>query len=84
MKWCRLPCGSHPIIPTDKIGDRIQEAIEEQNDIGWDNFLEGHILYKWSHAQHLYCNAFLSKKEFDSNTWTSKLILAIWSIFVNI
>eukprot|EP00957_Ditylum_brightwellii_P090342 6879938-Ditylum_brightwellii.AAC.1 len=58
-------------------------AVEEQADIGWDNFVKGHVSTKWCKAQHLYSKAFPMKKEFNGNTWMKNLIKAIWTIFVD-
>eukprot|EP00957_Ditylum_brightwellii_P131532 10032229-Ditylum_brightwellii.AAC.1 len=53
-------------------------------DLGWDNFMKGRISHHWCQAQAEYCRSFPRPKQFDSCTWSIKLIKAIWTIFVDV
>eukprot|EP00957_Ditylum_brightwellii_P205025 15341873-Ditylum_brightwellii.AAC.1 len=43
-----------PHLANDKIGEVTGCALEDQQAIGWDNFLKGRISHKWKAAQKLY------------------------------
>eukprot|EP00957_Ditylum_brightwellii_P130806 9978302-Ditylum_brightwellii.AAC.1 len=83
-QWCELICGDIPQIPTDTTGKTIWLTVEIQADIGWDNFIKGHAAKHWSWAQKSYKSALPMTKIFDSNQWTTKLVKALWTIFVDI
>eukprot|EP00957_Ditylum_brightwellii_P067504 5124939-Ditylum_brightwellii.AAC.1 len=46
--------------------------------------MKGRISHYWCQAQAEYCRFFPRPKQFDSRTWSIKLIKAIWTIFVDI
>eukprot|EP00957_Ditylum_brightwellii_P004073 309359-Ditylum_brightwellii.AAC.1 len=70
-----------PRIPDDEVGEIIRDTVEDQNIIGWDNFLKGCISIKWKHAQAMYKDTIPTQTRFDKELWASKVISAIWSIF---
>eukprot|EP00957_Ditylum_brightwellii_P139705 10647249-Ditylum_brightwellii.AAC.1 len=83
-QWCTLTCGTPPYLPTDFTGSIVRNAVETQGHLSWDNFIEGRIAFKWCWAQAQYCRDMPNHSGFNPTTWSTKLIKAIWSIFVNI
>eukprot|EP00957_Ditylum_brightwellii_P075722 5754805-Ditylum_brightwellii.AAC.1 len=39
-QWCKLPSIPVPLIPDDKVGDMIRDAMEAQNEIDSENFIK--------------------------------------------
>eukprot|EP00957_Ditylum_brightwellii_P205476 15344053-Ditylum_brightwellii.AAC.2 len=73
-----------PIIEDDDIGDVVQSAIEDQHQMGWNNFIKGQISIKWKAAQKMYTDslpASTKSKEFNKDLWSSRVVTEIWSIF---
>eukprot|EP00957_Ditylum_brightwellii_P035295 2676851-Ditylum_brightwellii.AAC.1 len=83
-QWCILPCGMPPCIPSDATSDILSDAVETQYNISWDNFMKEKIAKEWYQAQAQYCRNVPITSTFDSTTWSTKLIKAIWSISVNV
>eukprot|EP00957_Ditylum_brightwellii_P175990 13401176-Ditylum_brightwellii.AAC.1 len=50
-QWCRLPTPTPPCIPSDSTGDILQDAIDTQLDLGWQNFMKEWVAKQWSQAQ---------------------------------
>eukprot|EP00957_Ditylum_brightwellii_P090878 6920091-Ditylum_brightwellii.AAC.1 len=50
-QWCKLICGDIPQIPEDTTGGIICSAVELQVQIGWENFIKGHVAKQWCNAQ---------------------------------
>eukprot|EP00957_Ditylum_brightwellii_P049241 3736509-Ditylum_brightwellii.AAC.1 len=76
-----------PIIADNDIGEVVQNAVEDQHWIGWDNFMKGWISIKWKAAKKMYMGALpasAKSKEFNKNLWSSKVVTEIWSIFQQI
>eukprot|EP00957_Ditylum_brightwellii_P028479 2150610-Ditylum_brightwellii.AAC.1 len=46
--------------------------------------MKGRISHHWCKAQAAYCNSFPPPKRFNRQTWSIKLITAIWTIFVDV
>eukprot|EP00957_Ditylum_brightwellii_P000681 53670-Ditylum_brightwellii.AAC.1 len=46
--------------------------------------MKGRISHHWCKAQAAYCNSFPRLKRFNRQTWSIKLIKAIWAIFVDV
>eukprot|EP00957_Ditylum_brightwellii_P099668 7592172-Ditylum_brightwellii.AAC.1 len=42
-QWCKLPCGTSPRISTDATAVSLSAAVETQGDLGWHNFIKGHM-----------------------------------------
>ena len=59
----------------------VKEAIEEQRDIGWKNFLEGLVCNKITRVQQEYLNE--KKSYMNSHTWVKKVIKAGWELIEN-
>eukprot|EP00957_Ditylum_brightwellii_P128939 9836751-Ditylum_brightwellii.AAC.1 len=76
-QWCKLICGDIPQIPADNTGKILCSAIELQVQIGWGNFIEGHVAKQWSCAQKSYRDALPTNMTVDSTQWTTKLIKAV-------
>eukprot|EP00957_Ditylum_brightwellii_P122461 9338353-Ditylum_brightwellii.AAC.1 len=73
-----------PRIPWDATGVILSDAVETQGYLSWDNFMKEMIGKEWCQVQAQYCRDMPIKSTFDSTTWSTKLIKAIWSIFINI
>ena len=52
--------------------------IEEQNHIGWLNFLRGRLSFQWHHQQGRYSSQFSDAEHIDSRGWATSLIKTIW------
>eukprot|EP00957_Ditylum_brightwellii_P015053 1135748-Ditylum_brightwellii.AAC.1 len=52
-----MPLANVPQIPNDDMGEVIQDAVEDQQIIGWDNFMKEHISIKWKVAQGMFKTA---------------------------
>eukprot|EP00957_Ditylum_brightwellii_P064453 4891208-Ditylum_brightwellii.AAC.1 len=50
QQWCGHGI-TPPIVPADEIGALILSALEEQNNLGWDNFIKGRCSKLWGAAQ---------------------------------
>eukprot|EP00957_Ditylum_brightwellii_P093335 7107424-Ditylum_brightwellii.AAC.1 len=83
-QWCNLLCGMPPRIPGDTPSAILSDAVETQCYLSWDNFMKGRIAKELCQAQAQYCRDMSTKFTFDSTTWSTKMIKAIWSIFVDI
>ena len=60
-------------VPTiDWYPTELQDAIIEQRQIGWKNFLEGLISERWTQYMQQYLNDQHSK--YSANLWTARLI----------
>eukprot|EP00957_Ditylum_brightwellii_P122662 9354139-Ditylum_brightwellii.AAC.1 len=73
-----------PRIPSDPTGLKLCNTVESQHELGWNNFMKGRIAKKWCEAQALYCQSFPKPKIFDEQQWTTKLIKAILTIFIDV
>eukprot|EP00957_Ditylum_brightwellii_P044168 3351124-Ditylum_brightwellii.AAC.1 len=59
-----------PFIADDDIGDVVQSTVEDQHQIGWNNFIKRRISIKWKAAQKMYTDALSAStisKEFNKN-----------------
>eukprot|EP00957_Ditylum_brightwellii_P049369 3745230-Ditylum_brightwellii.AAC.1 len=50
-QWCKLTCGTPPCLPTDATAEILSAAVEIQRDLGWHNFIKGHMAKEWCLAQ---------------------------------
>eukprot|EP00957_Ditylum_brightwellii_P050645 3839380-Ditylum_brightwellii.AAC.1 len=83
-QWCNLPCGIPPRIPRDATSVILSDVVKTQGYLSWENFMKGRIAKEWYQAQAQYCRDMPIKSTFDSTTWSTMLIKAIWSIFIDI
>eukprot|EP00957_Ditylum_brightwellii_P204893 15341256-Ditylum_brightwellii.AAC.1 len=83
-QWCKLPCGMPPRVPTGATGALVSRADSTQDDLGWNNFIKGRIVKEWCQAQAQYCRDMPDRPAHNSITWSTKLIKAIWLIFVDV
>jgi hypothetical protein len=67
-----------PMLPiqTDSVG--LQNAIQHQDAIGWNNFFEGCITKDWEQAQDDYYKWCRSRK--SARRWTTTLIQKLWNV----
>ena len=79
-----MPILPAPRIPNDEVGDVIGDAVEDQQIIGWDNFMKGRMSICWKMAQELFKLALPNCNGYDREMWASKVITEIWSIFRHI
>eukprot|EP00957_Ditylum_brightwellii_P086466 6578911-Ditylum_brightwellii.AAC.1 len=77
-------CILAPRIPSDPTGSKLCSAMENQHELGWHNFMKGRIAKQWCATHALYCCSFPKPKESDECQWTTKLIKAIWTIFIDV
>eukprot|EP00957_Ditylum_brightwellii_P037507 2836406-Ditylum_brightwellii.AAC.1 len=69
-----------PIIADNDISDVVQNAVEDQHWIGWNNFMKGHISIKQKVAQKMYTDAHPASKKskgFNKELWSSRVITEI-------
>ena len=57
MNWILQPCGN--LQPPrqrhdDKLTKLLSEAVQDQNKIGWNNFMKGRTSPKWGEAQQVH------------------------------
>eukprot|EP00957_Ditylum_brightwellii_P027434 2074102-Ditylum_brightwellii.AAC.1 len=83
-QWCKLIYGTPPCLPTDLTGNIVRDAVETQGHLSWDNFMKERIAFEWCRAQAQYYNNMPNHSGLDSTALSTKLIKAIWSIFVDI
>eukprot|EP00957_Ditylum_brightwellii_P206164 15347098-Ditylum_brightwellii.AAC.1 len=83
-QWCKMLSLLPPRIPTDSTGLKLYNAVETQYDLGWNNFMKGRIAKQWCTTQATSCCSFPKPKDFDDRQWTTKLIKAIWTLFIDI
>eukprot|EP00957_Ditylum_brightwellii_P048979 3716475-Ditylum_brightwellii.AAC.1 len=73
-----------PIIADNDIGDVVQSTVEDQHQIGWNNFMKGPISIKWKAAQKMHTDALpvsTKSKELNKDLWSTRVVTEIWSIF---
>ena len=59
MNWMLCPYGNLPMPRWrhhNRLTDLLTEAVQEQNQIGWNNFMKGRISHKWGEAQQVHCS----------------------------
>ena len=62
----------------------VQRAIADQNNIGWDNFLQGFITTRWETAQQLYQEILGDCPSCPPRSWTEGLLTNLWDFSFNI
>ena len=68
--------------PHGKIAQSIQQAVREQCEIGWINFLRGRISRHWGKAQGVYYHeAQIASKTLSAQTFQTTLIKSLWTFF---
>ena len=60
--------------------DNLSQAIDDQNEIGWDQFLKGRLSLQWINLQHKYCLDQNLQPKYDGFNWASKLIKKILDV----
>eukprot|EP00957_Ditylum_brightwellii_P118931 9070784-Ditylum_brightwellii.AAC.1 len=73
-KWCKISLP--PVsLPDDSVGQCTQATVEEQSELGWDNFLKGRMTKTWCNCQaHYHQESSSLTTEFESNVWKKGLI----------
>eukprot|EP00957_Ditylum_brightwellii_P008494 644713-Ditylum_brightwellii.AAC.1 len=66
-----------PQIPNDDVGEVIGDAVEDQQIIGWDNFMKGSISIQWKMAQEMFKLAMPHCNGYDREMWASKVITGV-------
>ena len=70
---------SYDVLPTYQTTfPGLSEAIANQDDMGWDNFLEGTIVKNWQSIQATYYHFLQSRK--TTLRWASALIRKSWEV----
>ena len=62
----------------------VQRAIADQNNIGWDKFLQGFISTRWETAQKLYQEILGDYPSRPPRSWTEGLLAKLWDFSFNI
>jgi len=60
----------------------IQQAFEQQCEIGWDEFLRGRISSKWGATVNEYYRNMNLNQYHSDKTWETKVIHSTWQIFL--
>eukprot|EP00957_Ditylum_brightwellii_P075801 5761030-Ditylum_brightwellii.AAC.1 len=76
--------GVLPRLSTDETCTLLGLVVETQGNLGWNSFIKGHVSHYWCMLQACYSNTLPNVKAFDSKTQTTKLIKAVWMIFVDV
>eukprot|EP00957_Ditylum_brightwellii_P059035 4477417-Ditylum_brightwellii.AAC.1 len=61
----------------DATAEILLAAVEIQQELGWHNFIKGHMAKEWCLAQAQYCKDRPNKNHFDATQWSTKCIKAI-------
>eukprot|EP00957_Ditylum_brightwellii_P149709 11400518-Ditylum_brightwellii.AAC.1 len=72
------------MVPSAAIGEVVRQAVEEQNIIGWDDFMKGRVAISWTEAQRHYTLAMdwnYKERDFNHDQWSTQLVMAIRLIF---
>eukprot|EP00957_Ditylum_brightwellii_P165277 12584156-Ditylum_brightwellii.AAC.1 len=72
-----MPPLTVPRIPNDEVGKVIFDAVEDQQIIGWDNFMKGRISIRWKMAQEMFKMAIPNCKGYDREMSASKVITGV-------
>jgi hypothetical protein len=67
-----------PLAPFPSLSNDLQQALNVQDDIGWENFFEGCIAQEWEAIQSTHYQWCKSRK--SSRRWTVSLIQKLWDI----
>ncbi len=57
---------------------QLQPAVDQQTDIGWNNFLEGWVSFEWELVQQAYYDLIQSRR--TGLRWLSSLIKKLWQV----
>ncbi len=57
---------------------QLQPAVQQQNDIGWNNFLEGWVSFEWELVQQAYYDLIQSRR--SGLRWLSSMIKKLWQV----
>eukprot|EP00957_Ditylum_brightwellii_P121316 9251722-Ditylum_brightwellii.AAC.1 len=68
--------GTVPRVYQDKLGNMVCRALEEQADIGRDNFVKDRVSQKWGTAQAEFYKQFHPKAYSTAASWIELLIKA--------
>eukprot|EP00957_Ditylum_brightwellii_P206575 15349062-Ditylum_brightwellii.AAC.2 len=83
-QWCGMTTEPVPRIRDNNIGEILYGAVDDQQTIGWNNFMKGRLSINWKMAQAMYINDLPKNRtaqKFDCKLWSSKVIMGIWSTF---
>eukprot|EP00957_Ditylum_brightwellii_P048445 3676032-Ditylum_brightwellii.AAC.2 len=53
-QWCVMTTGTIPRTADEKIGVILCSTVDDQQAIGWNNFMKGRLSIKWKVAQAMY------------------------------
>eukprot|EP00957_Ditylum_brightwellii_P106867 8152730-Ditylum_brightwellii.AAC.2 len=62
----------------------VDSALEEQTDIGWDNFAKERVSKMWGNAQAECYKQFHPTAHYTTASWTEYLIKAIWNVSMDV
>eukprot|EP00957_Ditylum_brightwellii_P081967 6233296-Ditylum_brightwellii.AAC.1 len=65
-----------PYIPSDNLGGILSAAVEQQHELGWDNFAKGCVSLLWKEAQQIHISLFNPNTSSTKNKWAKGLISA--------
>ena len=65
---------------TNGVNALIIEAANEQDDIGWNNFLKGRISCKWRQAQHTYLRHNNLIRQRSAKAWGKNFLIQLYDL----
>eukprot|EP00957_Ditylum_brightwellii_P211228 15365920-Ditylum_brightwellii.AAC.3 len=83
-QWMRLATGNMLSIHCDNLGHNLRLVLEEQVDIGWENFVKGRVSEWWGKSQEIFYNDVYSLSNYKKEQWTAQLTTGVWQIFYNV
>eukprot|EP00957_Ditylum_brightwellii_P043577 3303316-Ditylum_brightwellii.AAC.1 len=83
-QWLGLATAPPPIIPSDRLGMILCTTVEEQAEIGWENFIKGRISICWGDAQQIFYNTVHPTGNYSKSQWNGKIITGVWQIFFDV
>ena len=62
----------------DAFSTAVHLAVQNQNDIGWENFIVGRISKCWGEAQEIYYRFRKMDRKHSGATWATKMVQIMW------
>eukprot|EP00957_Ditylum_brightwellii_P017064 1286915-Ditylum_brightwellii.AAC.1 len=76
--------GNTPSVQCDNLGHNLSLALEEQAEIGWENFVKGRVSTLWGKSQQIFHNEVYPTSKYKKEQWMGKLITGMWQIFYDV
>ena len=75
MNWILRPHGNLQLPRqrhNNKLTKLLTEAVQDQNKIGWNNFMKGRMSQKWGEAQQVHCLEKQKTMQTEKGKWEAK------------